>query len=56
MKQYIFNRKPSSKINNDIESSKATTLQPSIKNSEVWGMSSTDALKVNYIDEHPTHK
>jgi len=56
MKRYIFNRKPTPKMNKDIEPSKATLTKHSKEHSDIWSMSPTDALKVNYIDSHPAHK
>jgi len=52
----FLNKKPSSKSSSDSQSSKRlSTRSPKVK-SDTWDMSPLDALKVNYIDHHPSSK
>jgi len=56
MKRYIYNRKTPPKLNKTTGTSKGGITPQSKESSDIWSMSSTDALKVDYIDHQPTHK
>ena len=56
MKQHIFNIKTSSKMNKEKAPSKTINPRHLKEDNRIWGMSATDALRVNYIDSNPTQK